>query len=66
MQALRPATFLKKDSNRGVFLCILAIFIYFEKHLQMAASDYSFTIVMYLFSAVSTIMKKTMTFHGDH
>ena len=50
---LSPATLLKRDSNTGVFLCILRIFIYFEKHLRTAAFDYSFTIVMYLFLSVS-------------
>ena len=28
-------------------------FIYFEKHLRTAASDYSFTLVIYLFLTVS-------------
>ena len=39
-----PATLLKRDSSTDVFLCILQFFIYLEKHLQTAASDYSFTI----------------------
>ena len=50
LQAWRPATLFKIDSNTGVFLRILRIFIYFEKHLRTAASDYSFTLVIYLFS----------------
>ena len=41
---------LKTDSNTGVFLCILRIFIFFEKHLRTAASDYSFSLVIHLFS----------------
>ena len=48
-----PANLLKRDSNTGIFLCLLRIFIYFEKHLRMAASDYSLTLVIYLVSAVS-------------
>ena len=39
-----PATLSKRDSNTDVFLCVLQFFIYLEKHLQTAASDYSFTI----------------------
>ena len=31
LQVGGPATSLKRDSNTGVFLCILQIFIYFEK-----------------------------------
>ena len=39
---------------------------YFEKHLRTAASDYSFTFVIYLFSAVSLqFTRKTMIFHGE-
>ena len=49
LQAFKLATLLKRDSNTGAFLCILQIYIYFEKHLQMAVSDYSFTSVIYLF-----------------
>ena len=30
MLTFRPAALLKRDSNTGVFLCILQIFIYFE------------------------------------
>ena len=45
-------TTLLRDSNTGVFLCILQIFIYFEKHLRTAASDYVFTIMK------KTMMKK--------
>ena len=30
MLTFRPAALLKRDSNVGVFLCILQIFIYFE------------------------------------
>ena len=37
LQAFRPAILLKRDSNTGVFLCILRIFIFFEKHLRTAA-----------------------------
>ena len=53
LQALGPATLLKTDSNTGVFLCILQIFIKFEKHLRTTAFDYSFTIVVHLFLAAS-------------
>ena len=42
LQAFRLATLLKRDSNTGVFLCILRSFIYLEKYLQTAASDYCF------------------------
>ena len=40
LQAFRLATLLKRDSNTGVFLCILRSFIYVEKYLQTAAPDY--------------------------
>ena len=43
---------IEKRLQRRCFLCILRIFIYFEKHLQTAASDYFFTLVIYLFSDV--------------
>ena len=46
LQAFRPASLLKKGSNTGPFVCILRIFIYFEKHLRTAASDYPFTLVI--------------------
>ena len=36
---------------------------YFQKHLRMTASDYSFTKVIYLFSVVS--LRLTMTFYGE-
>ena len=36
--------------------------IYFQKHLQTAVFDYSFTIVIYLFSVVS--LQLTMIFYG--
>ena len=49
LQAFKLATLLKRDSNTGAFLCILQIYIYFEKHLQMAVSDHSFTLEIYLF-----------------
>ena len=49
LQAFSPATVLKRDSNTSVFLCILRIFKFFEKHLRTADSDYSFTLVIYLF-----------------
>ena len=45
----RPAAVLKRDSNTSVFLCILRIFKFSEKHLRTADSDYSFTLVIYLF-----------------
>ena len=61
LQALRSATLLKRDFSTGVFLCILRISIYFEKHLRTAASDYSFTIVIYLFSAVSLQVRRKTT-----
>ena len=40
LQTLTPATLLKRDSNTGVFLWILQNLknIYFEDHLQTAAS----------------------------
>ena len=61
LQALRSATLLKRDFSTGVFLCILRISIYFEKHLRTAASDYSFTLVIYLFfGCFFTIIRKTM------
>ena len=44
-----PATLLKRDCSTDLFLYILRIFIFFEKHLRTAASDYSFTLVIYLF-----------------
>ena len=37
--------------------------IYFQKHLQTTASDYSFTIVIYLFLVVS--LQLTMTFYNE-
>ena len=40
LQAFRLATLLKRDSNTGVFLCILRSFIYVEKYLRTAAPDY--------------------------
>ena len=49
LQAFMPETLLKRDSSTYIFLCILRIFIFFEKHLRTAASDYSFTLVIYLF-----------------
>ena len=49
LQAFSPETLLKRDSNTGVFLCILRILSFFEKHLRTAPSDYSFTLVIYLF-----------------
>ena len=49
LQAFKLATLLKRDSNTGAFLCILQTYIYFEKHLQMAVSDHSFTLEIYLF-----------------
>ena len=51
LQGVRPAGLLKRDSSTVVL--ILQILIYFEKHLRMAASDYSFTLVIYIFSAIS-------------
>ena len=41
-ESFRPATFLKRDSNTGVFLWICEIFksTYFEEHLLTAASDF--------------------------
>ena len=53
LKPFRPASLLKRDFNIGVFQCILPIFIYVEKHLRTAASDYSFTLVIHLFSTVS-------------
>ena len=35
MLTFRPAALLKRDSNTGVFLCILQIFIYFEIWKQL-------------------------------
>ena len=58
LQAWRPATLFKIDSNTGVFLRILRIFIYFEKHLRTAASDYSFTLGVYVFGSLYTIKKE--------
>ena len=55
-----------KETPTQVFSCVyLEIFknTYFEKHLRTAPSDYSFTLVVYLFSAVSS--KKTMIFHDE-
>ena len=49
LQAFMPETLLKRDSSTYIFLCILRIFIFFEKHLRTAASDYSFTLIIYLF-----------------
>ena len=37
--------------------------IYFHKHPRTTASDYSFTIVIYSFSAVS--LQLTMIFYGE-
>ena len=37
--------------------------IYFQKHLRTAASDYSFTIVIYSFSVVS--LQLTMIFYSE-
>ena len=58
-----------KETPTQVFSC--ACFenfknTYLEKHLRTAASDYSFTLVIYLFSTVSLQFKiKTMVFHGE-
>ena len=49
LQAFRLAALFIRDSSTGTFLCILRIFIYFEKHLRNAASDSSFSLVIYLF-----------------
>ena len=49
LQAFRLAALFIRDSSMGTFLCILRIFIYFEKHLRNAASDSSFSLVIYLF-----------------
>ena len=39
---------------------------YFEKHMPTAASDHSFTVVMYLFKSVSLqLQRKTMIFRGE-
>ena len=37
--------------------------IYFQKHLRMAVSDYSFTIVIYSLSVVS--LQLTRIFYGE-
>ena len=37
--------------------------IYFQKHLRAAVSDYSFTIVLYSFSAVS--LQLTIILYGE-
>ena len=50
-----------KETLTQVFSCAyceLLKKIYFEKHMQTAASDYSFTLAIYLFSAVSLMIKK--------
>ena len=49
---LKILQYSQESNCVGVFLCILRIFIYFEK-LRTAASDYSFTMVIYLFSYLS-------------
>ena len=51
---------LKTDSNTGVFLCILRIFIFFEKHLRTAASDYSFTLVIHFICFPAVSLRETM------
>ena len=56
LQAFRPVSLLKWDSITGVFLCILRIFIYFEKHLRTAASD-SFSN-LFVFGCLFTIIEK--------
>ena len=43
--------------------CEFFINIYFQKHLRMTASDYSFTIVIYSFLVVS--LQLTMIFYGE-
>ena len=43
--------------------CKLLNNIYFQKHPQMAVSDYSFTIVIYSFLVVS--LQLTMIFYGE-
>ena len=42
LQAFRPATLSRKDSNTGVFLWYCEIFknTYFDEHLRMATSGY--------------------------
>ena len=39
LPAFRPATLLKRDSNTGVFLCILRIFIFLQKHLRKSVNS---------------------------
>ena len=46
---LQACNFIERDFNTGVFLCILWIFIFFWETSTNAASDYSFTLVIYLF-----------------
>ena len=59
LQAFKPATLLKRDSNTGAFLCILRIFFYFEKYLRTTASNYSFTLLIYyLLLAVSLQLQR--------
>ena len=53
--ALPPYKFIEKRLAQ-VFSCGYCEFLknfYFEKQMRTAASDYSFTLVIYLFSAVS-------------
>ena len=49
LQAFKLAALFIRDSSTGALLCILRIFICFEKHLRNAASDSSFSLVIYLF-----------------
>ena len=48
-KAFKLAALFIRGSSTGALLCILRIFICFEKHLRNAASDSSFSLVIYLF-----------------
>ena len=65
LQVFRPVSLVKRNSNTDAFLCIMPFFqtMYFDKYLRTAASDYSFTIVIYLFSVVSSQLN--MIFYSE-
>ena len=51
LRGFRPATFLKRDSNTGVYLSICEIFknTYFEEYLRMIASETNKVVEILMF-----------------
>ena len=65
LQTFKLAALFIRDSITGAFLCILRIFICFEKHLQNAASDSSFSLVIYLFLLSIYNYKERLILYGE-